>query len=70
MCCFFSESPLYLVFPYFSVKAQTETACLRHVKGEMAGPGLVVGRKMGSEEKQGEAIRLEVMLIYRWTQSC
>lgn len=36
----------------------TETACLRHVKGEMAGPGLVVGRKMGSEEKQGEAVRL------------
>lgn len=34
----------------------------------MKGCGLVVGREMGSKEKQGKAVRFEVLLIYKWTQ--
>lgn len=62
MCVFCPESPLYMGFPYLSVKRQK-----LHVGG-MKGCGLVVGREMESEEKQGKTVRFEVLLICKWAQ--
>lgn len=65
--CFLPRVSIVIGFVILTCEG-TETACLRHVEGGMAGCGLVVGREMESEEKQGEAIRFEILLIYRWAQ--